>query len=167
MKGQVLDYSPDTNLGLISGDDGARYSFTAANWSDAGQPRRGIRVDFEAAGGTAQAIYIDLAPAVGVSVGVAAQQPADLNQPSGDYVPTTYPKSKVAAGLLAFFLGGFGIHKFYLGYVGAGIVHIILTITIIGILVNWLILLIETIIYLTKSDQEFHQTYVVGRRSFF
>ncbi len=100
-------------------------------------------------------------------MGVAAQQPANLSQSPGGYVPTTYPKSKVAAGLLAFFLGGFGIHKFYLGYVGAGIVHIILTITIIGILVNWLILLIETIIYLTKSDQDFHQTYVVGRRSLF
>jgi TM2 domain-containing membrane protein YozV len=167
MKGQVLDYSSDTDSGLISGDDGSRYTFRGANWSDAVQPRRGLRVDFEAASGTAQAVYVDSSEGVGISVGVPAQQPANMNQPPGDYVAATYPKSKVAAGLLAFFLGGFGIHKFYLGYVGAGIVHIILTITIIGILVNWLILLIETIIYLTKSDQDFHQTYVVGRRSFF
>ena len=76
-------------------------------------------------------------------------------------------KSKVAAGLFALFLGGFGIHKFYLGYAGAGIVHIILSITIIGIPVNWVICLIEAIIYLTKSDREFHEIYVVNRKSFF
>ena len=69
--------------------------------------------------------------------------------------------------MLVFFLGGLGIHKFYLGYTGAGIVHIILTITIIGIPVNWLITLIEFIIYLTKSDEDFHQTYVVNKKSFF
>lgn len=76
-------------------------------------------------------------------------------------------KSKVAAGVLALLLGGLGVHKFYLGRVGAGIVHIILSITIIGIPVNWVICLIEAIIYFTKSDMEFHQTYVVNRKSFF
>ena len=76
-------------------------------------------------------------------------------------------KSKVAAGVLALLLGGLGVHKFYLGRVGAGIVHIILSITIIGIPVNWVICLIEAIIYFTKSDGEFHQTYVVNRKSFF
>ena len=76
-------------------------------------------------------------------------------------------KSKVAAGVLALLLGGLGVHKFYLGRVGAGIVHIILSITIIGIPVNWVICLIEAIIYFTKSDGEFYQTYVVNRKSFF
>ena len=76
-------------------------------------------------------------------------------------------KSKVAAGLLALFLGGLGIHKFYLGYAGAGIVHIILSITIIGLPVNWVICFIEAIIYFTKSDGDFHETYVVNRKSFF
>ncbi len=76
-------------------------------------------------------------------------------------------KSKVTAGLLALFLGGLGVHKFYLGYAGAGIVHIILTIIIIGIPVNWVVNLIEGIVYLTKSDEDFHQTYVVNKKSFF
>ena len=167
MKGQLLDYSSETESGLISGDDGSRYSFIGAGWNDANQPRRGLRVDFEVDGGTARAIYVDSSQGIGISVGVPAQQGASVYQPPGAYVATTYPKSKVAAGLLALFIGGFGIHKFYLGYVGAGIIHIILTITIIGILVNWLITLIEAIIYLTKSDQDFHQRYVVGRQSFF
>ena len=60
-------------------------------------------------------------------------------------------KGKVPAGLLALFLGGLGIHKFYLGHVGAGIVHSILFITIIGIPVNCVVCLIEAIIYFTKE----------------
>lgn len=35
-------------------------------------------------------------------------------------------KSKIAAALFAFFLGGIGIHRFYLGYTGIGIVFVIL-----------------------------------------
>ena len=45
-----------------------------------------------------------------------------------EVTPTTKkPKSKVAAALLALFLGGFGIHDFYLGHVFWGIVKLILT----------------------------------------
>lgn len=36
-------------------------------------------------------------------------------------------KSKIAAGLLGIFLGGFGVHNFYLGYIGKGIAQIIST----------------------------------------
>ena len=35
-------------------------------------------------------------------------------------------KSKIAAGLFAFFLGCFGVHNFYLGYVGKGIIQVCL-----------------------------------------
>ncbi len=42
-------------------------------------------------------------------------------------------KSKVAAGLLGIFVGGFGIHRFYLGYTGIGIIQIIVTIFTFGI----------------------------------
>jgi len=42
-------------------------------------------------------------------------------------------KSKLAAGLLGIFLGGLGIHRFYLGYVGIGIAQIIVTLITFGI----------------------------------
>jgi len=42
-------------------------------------------------------------------------------------------KSKLAAGLLGVFLGSLGIHRFYLGYVGIGIIQIIVTIITFGI----------------------------------
>nr|WP_120491616.1 TM2 domain-containing protein [Corynebacterium lactis] len=47
------------------------------------------------------------------------------NAPSG---PVTSPKSKVAAILLCFFLGGIGAHNFYLGHSGRGIAQLLLTI---------------------------------------
>lgn len=80
---------------------------------------------------------------------------------------------KLAAGLLGIFLGGLGIHKFYLGYNKQGI--IMLLIALIGglftmgvaMLVVGAVGFIEGIIYLTKSDQEFEQTYLTGDKGWF
>ncbi len=81
--------------------------------------------------------------------------------------PAMGSKSKVAAALLAFFLGGLGVHQFYLGNTASGIIRIVLTLTIVGAVVSGLIALIEFIIYLTKSDEDFHQIYVVGNKAWF
>ena len=81
------------------------------------------------------------------------------------------PTSKIAAGLLAIFLGALGIHKFYLGYTSAGIIMLLVTLlgslVLIGPLVMNVIALIEGIIYLTKSDEQFNLTYVAGERAWF
>ena len=82
-------------------------------------------------------------------------------------------KDHVAAGLLAIFLGAFGIHKFYLGYNTAG--FIMLAVTIIGGVLTfslaswviWVIAIIEGILYLTKSQTEFEQIYVLNKREWF
>ena len=82
-------------------------------------------------------------------------------------------KSKLAAGLLGVFLGWLGIHKFYLGYNKEGL--IMLLACVIGGLVTYgvaawivgLIGLIEGIIYLSKSDQEFATQYMAGKRGWF
>ena len=71
---------------------------------------------------------------------------------------------KVAAGVLAILLGGLGIHKFYLGYTVAGIIQLCLSF-LCGI--GGLIGLIEGILYLVKSDDEFEQTYILNRREWF
>lgn len=47
-------------------------------------------------------------------------------------------KSKIVAALLAFFLGTFGIHNFYLGYTGKGVVQLILG--LIGYATSWLLI---------------------------
>ncbi len=46
-------------------------------------------------------------------------------------------KSKIAAGLLGIFLGGFGVHRFYLGYIGLGIAQIVVTLITCGIGSLW------------------------------
>ena len=74
-------------------------------------------------------------------------------------------KSKIAAGILAILLGTLGIHKFYLGYVGAGFIHLVLTLLLFPI--SFIIAIIEGIIYLTKSDEDFNNTYVVNKKTFF
>lgn len=84
---------------------------------------------------------------------------------------------KILAGILAIFLGWVGIHKFILGYQKEGI--ILLVASIIGMATSclfiggfiltatWLVGFIEGIIYLTKSDEEFYNTYQAGRRPWF
>ena len=78
-------------------------------------------------------------------------------------------KSKIIAGLLGIFLGEFGIHKFYLGRTTEGIIMLLVTVLTAGIaaVVMWAIGLIEGIIYLTKSEDEFHDIYVVGGKRWF
>lgn len=64
-------------------------------------------------------------------------------------------KSKLAAALFALLLGGFGIHKFYLGRIGWGIVYLLFCWTFIPAIIGF----IEGILLLVMSDQEFNQKY--------
>lgn len=77
--------------------------------------------------------------------------------------------NKIVAGIFGIVLGGLGIHKFILGYTGAGLTMLLVSVLSIGILYPLMHLfgLIEGIIYLTKSDDDFVQTYVDGRRAWF
>ncbi|WP_242203052.1 TM2 domain-containing protein [Aestuariivivens insulae] len=84
---------------------------------------------------------------------------------------------KILAGVLGILFGGLGIHKFILGYnkeggilLGATLVGILLTCVGVGILFVWIpgvVGFIEGIIYLTKSDAEFYNTYQVGKKPWF
>ena len=82
-------------------------------------------------------------------------------------------EKKIAAGIVGILLGSLGIHKFILGYTTEGIIMLAVTIVIsvvsCGLLwpVMWLIGLVEGIIYLTKSDEEFVRTYIQAKRGWF
>ena len=73
-------------------------------------------------------------------------------------------KSRVVAGVLGILLNGLGVHRFYLGDVTGGIIRILLNIACFA---GSIISLIEGIIYLTKSDEEFQKTYVEGKKAWF
>ncbi|CDM97118.1 MAG: NINE protein [Limnospira sp. PMC 1291.21] len=76
---------------------------------------------------------------------------------------------KVAAGVLGILLGGLGIHKFVLGYNTEGLIMLLSTLFTCGVaaVVVGVIGLIEGIIYLTKSDEEFLQTYMLNKKGWF
>ncbi len=69
------------------------------------------------------------------------------NSPSG--------KNRTAAALFALLLGGLGIHKFYLGQVGMGVIYLLLSWTFIPAIIGF----IEGIVLLTMSDAAFAQKY--------
>lgn len=73
---------------------------------------------------------------------------------------------KIACGILAILLGPFGIHKFILGYTNEGLITLGLSVISCGIITSFTGL-IEGIVYLTKSDEEFFQTYQVNKKGWF
>ena len=76
---------------------------------------------------------------------------------------------KIAAGICGILLGYFGVHKFILGYTGAGLIMLLVTLLtcFMAAPIMSIIGLIEGILYLTKSDQEFVRIYVEGRKEWF
>jgi TM2 domain-containing membrane protein YozV len=76
---------------------------------------------------------------------------------------------KLAAGLCAIFIGSLGIHKFILGYTTAGVIMILVSFLTCGVgaIVMHIISIIEGIIYLTKSDEEFYRLYIASKREWF
>ncbi|XFA73428.1 NINE protein [Thermosynechococcaceae cyanobacterium Okahandja] len=76
---------------------------------------------------------------------------------------------KIAAGICGILLGALGIHKFVLGYSSEGLIMLLVSILTCGVVapVMGIIGLIEGIIYLTKTDEEFYNTYMVGKKGWF
>jgi len=89
---------------------------------------------------------------------------------NGNIIPTNNEDSKrVIAGILAIVLGPFGVHKFILGYTTQGLILLAVTIVTCGIgaAVTSIIGLIEGVIYLTKSDEEFIKMYQTNKKEWF
>lgn len=111
------------------------------------------------------------------------QQGYQPQNPYGQPAPPVYPgtgatgstgaKNKIAAGLLGIFLGALGIHKFYLGYSTEGV--IMLVATLVGSIITFglasfamgIIGIVEGVLYLVKSDEEFYYTYELGHKGWF
>jgi len=80
---------------------------------------------------------------------------------------------KILAGILGILFGAWGVHKFVLGYTNEGLIT--LGISIVGGIVTLgiatvvmaIIGIVEGIMYLTKPDEEFYQTYQIGHKGWF
>lgn len=67
-------------------------------------------------------------------------------------------KDRATAGILAILLGSIGAHKFYLGDTGLGVLYLCFFWTGVPAILG----LIEGLLYLTKTDEEFQRQYVEG-----
>lgn len=97
-----------------------------------------------------------------------AYQNQQMQQPAGSGMQQQQipgADKKLLAGLMGILFGGFGVHKFVLGYTTEGLIQIAITIVTCG--VGSIVGLIEGIIYLTKSDQEFVDTYIRNKKGWF
>jgi len=154
MQGTVLHMHESG--GVITGDNQERHTFSYSDIKgNMTQMVIGSRVDYVVFDATFEKQAKEIYP---------------LGNPNITYVQKT-EKDKLIAFLLALFLGGWGIHKFYLGYEKAGITMLLLGtvgwLLIIPALVNALIAFIEAIIYISKSDKEFEQIYVHNEKQWF
>jgi TM2 domain-containing membrane protein YozV len=150
MRGEIIDFSFQTGTGIISSIKGDRFLFIGSEWKGTGFPERGLLIDFEPRGNYAYQIY-----------------PLKFTNKS---------KDKLVAGLLALFLGCFGIHKFYLGFPVPGLIFLLINTTGIPlncvtfgmpIVTTAMISFIEGIIYLSKTDSDFYQSYVIDKKEWF
>lgn len=100
-----------------------------------------------------------------------------IAQTPNAYAPAPGADKKIAAGICGILLGSLGIHKFILGYQNEGL--IMLGVSIGGMVLSCLVLpafatlamsvigFVEGILYLTKTDQDFVNTYITGKKPWF
>src|SRR5690242_13560189 len=100
-------------------------------------------------------------------VGAGYQPMQSVNQGAGamtDWKAMGADK-KITAGICAILVGWLGVHKFILGYTTEGVIQLVLGILTCG-LTN-IISIVEGVIYLTKSDEEFVRTYIQNKKGWF
>ena len=97
-----------------------------------------------------------------------------MSSAPGDYPGSTSGErptdsKRILAGVLAILLGTLGMHKFVLGMTTPGIIMLAVSVVSCGFAapIMSIIGLIEGIIYLTKTDEEFHQIYEVEKKGWF
>ena len=155
MRGQILAYVADKEMGLIATAEGQRLSFRAADWLEVIAPERGMALECVALDAH-RAGQVQLALPEPV---VAPPAPPPLAQ---------RPKRKPVLTLLALFLGYYGAHRFYMGAWGWGLLQLLGLPVLGGILfallppLGTLVLfagvvftVVESVRYIWMSDTEF------------
>lgn len=89
--------------------------------------------------------------------------------PAGPMSRGDVSNKRITAGVLALLLGSLGVHKFVLGMTGPGLILLLSTVCtcFLGSAVTSIIGLIEGIIYLSKSDDDFYRDYIVNKKQWF
>jgi len=143
-------------------------------------PAQGLRPETMVwADGMPQWQRADSVPDLAPLFSPAAPQPAGYAAPTASPVqyaailgspnPSSASSTKLAAGLCGILIGGLGVHKFIIGATTAGVITLVVSLVTCGVgaVVFHIIGIIEGITYLTKSDEEFYQTYMVQKKAWF
>lgn len=137
MEGTILGIDNSTQTVAIKTATGSRCYFPISEWKGATPPEVGMTVDYDS----------------------ASEGQASIVYPTGRKVPLINDvkpsKTKTTTTLLALFLGGIGAHKFYLGLWGWGVLYLIFCWTYIPLLIS----IIETIMLIMQTDEEFQRKY--------
>lgn len=151
LEGRILGYDKHTLNGVIGTSNDKRYDFHLRDVKVNEELYAGMLVEFIAQGKYAKEIYV-------------------TSRVTHSVRTRKTPKRNIAA-LLACFLGGFGAHKFYLGYTKEGAIMLISatlgSILIVPALIVLFIAIIEVFCYLLPSEKEFEAKYVHGYRGWF
>ncbi len=103
-------------------------------------------------------------PLTSVSTGYQPMQSVNPGGAMTDWKALGADK-KITAGICAILVGWLGVHKFILGYTTEGIIQLVLGVLTCG-LTN-ILSIVEGVIYLTKSDEEFVRTYIQNKKGWF
>ncbi|WP_455474570.1 TM2 domain-containing protein [Bartonella sp. B30(2025)] len=131
MRGVII--SQDQGIYLISGDDGKRYQFATWDWLGKKPPRIGDTVDF---------VY------------------------EGDTVTSVFPilfqhseQSRILIALVCWFAGIFGVHRFMVGKIGTGILMLLLSLSVFGLVISGIWAIIDFIFIVAGrfSDKNGHR----------
>lgn len=155
MRGQILAYVADKEMGLIATAEGQRLSFRTADWMEVIPPERGMAVE---------CVALDAHRASQVQLAL----PEPVAAPPAPQPLAQRPKRKPVLTLLALFLGYYGAHRFYMGAWGLGLLQLLGLPVVVGILfallppLGVLLLLgaivftiVEYVRYIWMSDAEF------------
>ncbi|WP_336287834.1 TM2 domain-containing protein [Bartonella sp. CB60] len=118
MRGVII--SQDQGTYLVSGDDGKRYQFATWDWSGKNPPNIGDAVDFVCEGDAVNSVFPLL-----------KQQPEQL---------------KVMLALICWFAGIFGVHRFMVGKFWTGILMLILSLSVVGLVISGIWAIIDFIV---------------------
>ncbi|WP_273718538.1 MULTISPECIES: TM2 domain-containing protein [Bartonella] len=120
MRGIII--SQDQGTYLVSGDDGKRYQFATWDWLGKKPPRIGDTVDFVCEGGVVSSVF-------------------PLLRPSTE-------NSKIMFALLCWVAGIFGVHRFMVGRVRTGVLMLVLSLSVVGLMITGIWAIVDFILIL-------------------